>query len=104
MKEQEIKMNVEAIFKANGKLVTSEEDSEVVAVAVMPDEAHYVTVGTSRRCTINLGNYESATFSVEISTPCPAEESQIENAYQFISDFCEGKLKEKIAEIETKTS
>lgn len=90
--EKEIKCQIAKVFKKN-KIVTSEEkEVETVAVVRLDPEAAYVTVSTDRSFTLGLPNYCSAKASVFISVPCPLDEDQIEQAYQFVTDFCETKL------------
>ena len=98
-KDQPVYVYVNSMFK-QGKLVTSEEDTqEQIAVVKINPEGAYMDIETSRRVTVNTGNYSSATFSVACSVPCPLEDGQIQQGYEFISDLCESKLAEKVREV-----
>ena len=98
--EKEITARVSKVFK-KGKLITSDEtEVETVAVVRLDPEAAYATVSTDRTYTKNLGNFSSAKIGVFLSVPSPLEENQIEQAYEFVSDFCETKLAEKLRELD----
>ena len=49
-----------------------------------------INVGMSAAHTCNLGNYESAKITVSLYVPCPTEE--LEETYNFISDWVNGKM------------
>ena len=90
--EKEITARVSKLFK-KGKLITSDEtEVETVAVVRLDPEAAYATVSTDRSSTIGLPNYCSAKAGVFISVPAPLDPQQIEEAYKFVTDFCESKI------------
>lgn len=96
MKEKEITMYVNKMFK-DGKLVTSESSEvEKIAVVRLDPEVAYTTISTDRKLVVNLGSYQSATFSVFMSVPCPMDVTgeQQEEAYKYVSNFCEKKIAE----------
>lgn len=47
--------------------------------------------------TINLGNYESARVSVEVSVPCYVQDLAL--ADEYASAFCEKRIKEEVKSI-----
>ena len=61
------------------------------------DERVLSRVGTSRGCTLNLGNYESARVDVWITVPCHVGQSDI--AYEFVAKWCEDRVKEEVGNI-----
>ena len=98
-KEVQSYVYVNSMFK-KGKLVSKEEsEQEKVATFKLDPDAAYTTVSTDRKSTVNLGNYSSASFSVFCSVPCPMDLNQMDEAYQFVSDFCESKLAQKIKQV-----
>lgn len=102
-KELQSYVYVNSMFK-KGKVISSEDtEQEKVATFRLEPDAAYTTVSTDRKSTVNLGNYSSASFSVFCSVPCPVDIDQMNEAYQFVSDFCEAKLAEKIKEVKGKS-
>ena len=98
-KDQPVYVYVNSMFK-QGRLVTNEEnEQEQIAVVKVDQNAAYATVSTDRKCVVNTGNFSSASFSVFCSVPCPLDEDQMEQAYEFVSNFCETKLSEKVREV-----
>ena len=96
MKEKEILMYVNKMFK-EGKLVTSESSEvEKVAVVRLDPEVAYTTISTDRKLVVNTGNYTSVTFSVFMSVPCPMDVTgeQQEEAYKYVANFCENRIAE----------
>lgn len=49
-----------------------------------------LNVGMSAAMTFNLGNYESAKVNVSLHVPCESEE--LEDTYEFISNWVNGKM------------
>ena len=49
-------------------------------------------VGASAGLTINLGNYESARIDCWLSVPCTADDKEIADTYEAVSEFVEGKV------------
>lgn len=98
--EKEIKYFVNKLFKKSGKLIKEENDMAVVATVRIDPEGAYTTISTDRKMTHNLGNYNSCSFSVFMSVPCPLDEDQIEGAYKYVTEFTEKKMEEIMKEIE----
>lgn len=64
----------------------SEQNVEVPVATVVP----MCTVGISGGLTVNLGNYNSAKFSVSLSMP--AEAKDVESTFEFIKKWVENKI------------
>jgi hypothetical protein len=56
-----------------------------------------VNVGMSAQHTKNLGNYESAKISISLFVPCDAVE--LEDTFNFVKDWVNGKMLDVIQEI-----
>ncbi len=99
MKEKEILMYVNKMFK-EGKLVTSESSEvEKVAVVRLDPEVAYTTISTDLKTVINTGNFSSVSLSVFMSVPCPLNEDQHNEAFEFCSNFCKAKIAALRAEV-----
>jgi hypothetical protein len=66
--------------------------SETLNPALLVSKMHYFRVGVEGGRTINLGHYNSARIGVTISVPCDPE--NLEDAYEYASDWISGKIKE----------
>lgn len=99
MKSEEVKISVNKMFKTGGKLVREETTEDVVFVARIDENAAYSTVSSKKGATINMGNYSSANVSVFMSVPCPLDDEQVELAYEYVTNFVEGKMKECIEDL-----
>ena len=97
--EKEIKAKVFTSYKKNKKLVSKEDKTETLEVVRLQDGVPYVTVSTERKATIGLQNFSSATVGVFCSAPALLNEEDMERAYNFISEFCERKVKESVDKI-----
>ena len=58
-----------------------------------------VNVGMSAATTINLGNYSSAKVTVSLYVPCEAVE--LEDTYDFITDWVNGKMNKIVNDIKS---
>jgi hypothetical protein len=104
MQEKEVVAYVSKMFK-EGKLVTGEENTqETVAVVRLDPEAAYSTVSVDVKSTMNTGNFTSVSFSVFMSVPCPMEEDQQNQAFEYCSNFCKGKIGELRSEVTAKNN
>jgi len=61
------------------------------------EEAALARVGTSRGVTLNMGNYESVRVDVWVTVPCHLSETV--EAYEFVSDWCEVRVKDEVSKI-----
>lgn len=101
-KEKEIYTTVSTMYKEN-KIVTHQStEKELVEVVRLDPEAAYVTISTDKKATIGLPNYSSASVSVFLSVPSPLDPDQMNQAFAFAANFCEEKIREEIAKIESK--
>ena len=94
MKEKEVILYINKMFK-DGKLVTKEDsDTEKIEVVRLDPEVAYTNISAEKKLVVNLGNYQSASFSVFMSVPCPLDTSgeQQEEAYKYCSSFCGNKI------------
>jgi hypothetical protein len=100
--EKDCFVNVSKLFK-DGKIVASESsEKEKVATIRLDPEAAYATVSKEAKGTVNLGNYQSATVSVFLSVPCPMEQSQIDEAFKYVSEFTSERLNSELINIKGK--
>lgn len=99
MKETEVKMYVNKMYKKLGKLISEEQDVETVFVARLEENAAYVTISKSLKATHNMGDFNSAGIEVFMSAPCPQDKEQIELGYEYISGIIKDKVIEETSNI-----
>jgi len=49
-------------------------------------------VGMTKKLTLNLGNYESATVSVHLSMPCEPKKDSINKMYEKVSKWVDSRI------------
>ena len=81
--------------RGNGEERVKTETTDVVEVRRFDTTPAVVRRGYGM--TINLGNYESARITVEVSVPCYVQD--LAEADEFASEFCEKRIKEEIKSI-----
>lgn len=59
----------------------------------LPDQSATVSVG--KKLTLNLGNYESATITVHLSMPCSPGKDAVNDMYQKVSSWVDGRIDEE---------
>ena len=98
--EKNVTINIQRVFKNNRILEIDETTEETVDVVRLNPEAPYGTIGTERAFTYAWeGRFCSATAKVWMEVPAPLEKDQQDQAYQYISDFCEQKMEKTLAEL-----
>ncbi len=78
--------------------VASDSKQEVLGASGMipADKLHHVHVTGGR--TVNLGNYESATFKVGVSVPCTKE--TLDDSYEFACQYISDRIDAAVEEME----
>ena len=94
-KSAESTIMVSKVFSKDGVVVSEEHEAETIAVHVFATET--AEVGVTMGSTINLGDYNSARVDVYCKVPSYIEE--LDEAYEFASNFAEKKIKLEIREI-----
>ncbi len=82
-------------IRGNGEETVKTNETEVAEVRRFDTTPAIVRRGYG--LTINLGSYESARVSVEVSVPCYVQD--VVMADEFATEFCEKRIKEEIASI-----
>jgi len=76
-------------------LESSTEEVVNKGVVMSANEMYKIEVGGGM--TVNLGNFESARLDIRIVVPCA--KSEIEDAYEWASDWVSGKIQESMKAI-----
>lgn len=88
--------------KASGQIVSEKHDFQEIEVMKRDKDLLYAEVATTRRLTINMGNFNSAGIEVSVSIPSVFDEDAMDAAYEKAAEFCEsriGELKQKFEAI-----
>lgn len=93
-------VTVTRTYRASGKDVSEEQDSDNLNVRTFVTEPAKVRLGYG--LTINMGNYESARVEVSIEVPCYAEE--VDAAYAYAEEWVTRRIESEKKNVETKRS
>ena len=92
MLEGKIVMKVTKAFK-DGKLLEQEERTEEIKPVFFPENAAVAKVHVSRDLPFILYGYGgNAKASVHISVPCLFEQSEVEDAVKYATEFCQKEV------------
>ena len=94
-KQESSTIHVKRQFVVEGKVLSTEENEETIAVHKFVTEPG--AVGLSAGMTVNLGDYESVRVEVTSHMPCYREEE--EEAWAFVKDKVEKRLGEQLREV-----
>jgi hypothetical protein len=82
--------NVSRLWKASGRVEKEEADEHPIDVAVPAAGVPVAHVTHGGRLTLNMGNYETAQVTVEVTLPCYPEELDV--AYKAARSFVEQRM------------
>lgn len=102
--EAEGKVTISRVFTKGGVVVTQDGHQEVVVTRRFPDGVRPASVTAACEMKLNLGNYQMATVSAQVTVPCVTEEVEeaLVFAYKKAGDHVERIVKEIKGEPEAK--
>lgn len=89
-KAASVYMNVTRLWKTSGRVEKEEADEHPIEVAAPVPGVPLAQVTHGGRLTLNMGNYETAQVTVEVTLPCYPEELDV--TYKAARSFVEQRM------------
>jgi len=100
MASQQDRDNANAIVTVvdkSGQVHIKHELLKNIPVDIPLDERALARAGTSRGCTLNMGNYESVKIDAWLTIPCHL--GQVDAAYEYAADWAESRVREEVGKV-----